>query len=117
MTDLLKRGTPVIINDADAPETRLVAVLKHFNSTKGVWYAEYLSTYPRLKLCYTDRRPTPLSEFGVKLEWSPSGPHLPLRADRRGHHSQVPRRSAAALAGAPPGHALGSARAGGPARP
>lgn len=67
--ELLRIGVPVIINDCDAPEARLVAVLTRYDAKEGIWHAEYLSTYPHMRNCYTDRRPTPISEFGMRLEW------------------------------------------------
>jgi hypothetical protein len=68
---MLTRGTPVILNDVDAPEARLVAVLERYDDQSGVWYARYLSTYPNMKTCWTSGSlggPTPLSEFGVRLD-------------------------------------------------
>ena len=66
---LLSRGTPVIINDADAPEARLVAVLTRYDADRGIWFARYLSTWTNMLVCYTGDEPTPIARFGVRLEW------------------------------------------------
>lgn len=69
----LARGTPVIINDTDCPQNNLVAVIMRC-TPDGVWRARYLSTYPCMLYCWTGRDvPTPLSDFGVKLEWNDAG--------------------------------------------
>ena len=66
----LKRGTPVIINDVDCPENRLVAVIMRL-TPDGIWRARYLSTYPHMVFCWTGHDvPTPLADFGVSLEWN-----------------------------------------------
>jgi hypothetical protein len=64
---ILHRGIPVIINDTDEPSSRLVAVLTE-KDRKGVWHALYLSTYPSRLTCWTGYVPTPLDDFGVRLE-------------------------------------------------
>ena len=66
---MLKRGTPVIINDVDCPEGRLVAVMRNYDEKEGLWYALYLSDSTNMKVCCTDREPTPLAHFGVWIEW------------------------------------------------
>lgn len=66
---MLKRGQAVIMNDVDAPETRLVAVLTHYDAKTGTWFARYLSTYPhRVKCASCSWTPTPIETFGVRLE-------------------------------------------------
>lgn len=64
----LTRGTYVIMNDVDCPEARLVAVLTRYDDKRGVWHALYLATYTNMAAPY-GTRPTPLSEFGKKVEW------------------------------------------------
>ena len=66
-TRMLKRGTPVIINDVDCPEGKLVAVL--IKVEENHWKARYLSDYPNMVYCCTTYPPTPLSHFGMKIEW------------------------------------------------
>jgi hypothetical protein len=68
---MLKRGTPVIINDIDAPEGRMIAVIIRYDKTHGYWKARYLcdriQTY-----CHSSGSlgmPTPIADFGMKLEW------------------------------------------------
>lgn len=68
----LRRGMPVIINDVDCPESRLVAVIMGWDAKTGVWKARYLSTYPGMTYCTSGGGigfPTALSAFGMKLEW------------------------------------------------
>lgn len=65
----LKRGVPVIMNDVDAPEARLVAVLTSYDDARGVWHARYLSTFPHRARCSSHSwTPTPIAAFGVRLE-------------------------------------------------
>lgn len=64
----LTRGTYVIMNDVDCPEARLVAVLTRYDDQKGIWHALYLATYTNMAAPY-GRQPTPLSDFGVTIEW------------------------------------------------
>jgi hypothetical protein len=66
---MLKRGTLVIVNDCDAPEARLVAILTSFDARAGQWRARYLSTFPYRALCCADE-PTPVADFGVLIEFS-----------------------------------------------
>lgn len=65
---MLTRGTYVIMNDCDAPEARLVAVLTRYDDRKGIWHALYLATYTNMAAPYGPR-PTPLSAFGKAVEW------------------------------------------------
>lgn len=65
---MLKRGTLVILNDCDAPEARMVAVLTSYNSREGYWHARYLSTFPNMTRC-TTTQPTPVADFGVLVEF------------------------------------------------
>lgn len=65
---MLTRGTYVIMNDVDAPEARLVAVLTRYDDVKGIWHALYLASYTNMAAPY-GTRPTPLSDFGQKVEW------------------------------------------------
>lgn len=64
----LTRGTPVIINETEEPSSRLVAIIKDYDINKGIWHALYLSTYPARLTCCTSGTPTPLSDFGIRLE-------------------------------------------------
>lgn len=68
MTALLKRGTPVIIDDFDEPSARMVAVLTRYDDHAGIWRALYLSTYPHRLDCATSNVPTPITDFGMTLE-------------------------------------------------
>ena len=66
---MLKKGTPVIINDADAPCARLIAVLTRYDDEAGTWFAKYLSTSTNMKVCATSLGlPTPISDFGLRIE-------------------------------------------------
>lgn len=56
------------MNDCDAPEARLVAVLTKYDDVRGVWHALYLATYTNMSSPY-GTNPTPLSAFGQKVEW------------------------------------------------
>jgi len=67
----LRLGVPVIMNDCDCPEAKMVAVLTRFDSRKGIWYAQYLSPHTNMEECWTGGGlggPTPIAEFGVRLE-------------------------------------------------
>jgi hypothetical protein len=84
----LKRGTPVIVNDCDAPEARMVAILTKFDEDLGMWRARYLSRFPHRTFCHCDS-PTPIAAFGMWLELSndtyrvfpSSGPETATYAD------------------------------------
>ena len=65
---MLTRGTYVIMNDCDAPEARMVAVLTRYDDTKGIWHALYLSAHTNMEAPYGPE-PTPLSAFGQTVEW------------------------------------------------
>ena len=67
MSDL-RKGMPVIINDVERPEARLVAVLTTFNARTGIWRARYLANGTHGTQCWTGGQPTPLSHFGIALE-------------------------------------------------
>lgn len=69
---ILRIGVPVIINDCDAPEARMVAVLARFDARQGLWHARYLSTFPHNAKC-SGYRPTPLCDFGVAIEVDGAG--------------------------------------------
>lgn len=69
---ILRIGVPVIINDCDAPEARMVAVLCRFDARIGLWHARYLSTYTLNGKC-SGYRPTPLCDFGVALDVQGAG--------------------------------------------
>jgi len=62
-----KRGTPVIINETDAPCLRLVALFDKI--VNGVVYCEYLTDYPSMKTCRTTRpnEVTKLTDFGYDI--------------------------------------------------
>lgn len=62
----LLRGTPVIIEDTDRPESKMVACLIGYDADKGVWRASYLSSSARLRTCWAEHRPTPIADFGVR---------------------------------------------------
>jgi len=73
---MLLRGTPVIINDVDCPEAKLVAVIRGYDAKRGVWKADYLSTRTNMARCWASGeigRPTPISEFGMKVELDEAG--------------------------------------------
>lgn len=68
---MLLRGTPVIINDVDCPEAKLVAVIRGYDAKRGVWKADYLSTRTNMPRCWSSGElggPTPLAEFGMRVE-------------------------------------------------
>jgi hypothetical protein len=65
---MLTRGTYVIMNDCDAPEARMVAVLTRYDDQRGIWHALYLSTHTNMAAPYGPQ-PTPLSKFGKTVEW------------------------------------------------
>jgi hypothetical protein len=68
---MLTRGTPVILNDVDCPEAKLVAVLERYDDKGGIWHARYLSPTANMVKCWTSGslgQPTPLDVFGVDLE-------------------------------------------------
>ena len=64
----LTRGTYVIMNDCDAPEGKLVAVLTRYDDKRGFWHALYLSPQTNMA-APRGGRPTPLSDFAKTLEW------------------------------------------------
>jgi len=68
VTMKLSRGTLVIVNDTDAPEARLVAILTSFDANAGHWRARYLSRFPFRAICHADE-PTPVADFGVLVEF------------------------------------------------
>ena len=73
---MLLRGTPVIINDVDCPEAKLVAVIRGYDAKRGVWKADYLSTRTNMARCWTSGEiggPTPIAEFGMKVELDDTG--------------------------------------------
>lgn len=63
----LQRGTPVIIDEIDAPDGRTVAILMK-KSKSGYWKARYLSTFPSMIYC-SGYNPIPIADFGVELDW------------------------------------------------
>lgn len=66
---VLVKGMPVIINDFDAPQSRMVAVLTGFDAQKGIWFARYLSRFTNMARCAGEQKyVTALSDFGVRLE-------------------------------------------------
>lgn len=68
---MLLRGTPVIINDVDCPQAKLVAVIRGYDAKRGVWKADYLSTRTNMQRCWSSGElggPTPLAEFGMRVE-------------------------------------------------
>jgi hypothetical protein len=65
---MLTRGTYVIMNDCDAPEARMVAVLTRYDDVRGIWHALYLATYTNMAAPYGPQ-PTSLSAFGQTVEW------------------------------------------------
>lgn len=65
----LTRGTYVIMNDFDCPQSSMVAVLTRYDDRKGIWHALYLSTTTNMSKPYGPR-PTPLAKFGKRVEWS-----------------------------------------------
>jgi hypothetical protein len=68
---MLTRGTPVILDDVDCPEAKLVAVLERYDDKSGIWHARYLSPATSMVKCWTSGslgHPTPLDVFGVRLE-------------------------------------------------
>lgn len=66
----LRRGLAVIINDTDAPEPRMVAILHVFDLDNGRWFARYLGRRPLIATCTADN-PTPIGMFGMRLEFDP----------------------------------------------
>jgi hypothetical protein len=61
---------PVIVDDCDAPCTRMISVLTFFNHATGCWRARYLATYTRAAICHSDGQfgyPTPLAAFGKRI--------------------------------------------------
>lgn len=63
-----RKGMPLIINDTDCPEAKLVAVLQGFDSENGAWRARYLSPKTNMLICWTKGLPTPLAAFGRRVE-------------------------------------------------
>jgi hypothetical protein len=83
----LTPGTPVIINDFDCPDGRLIAVITRCDSKNKLFRARYLSEYPSMIYCTSDGGlgfPTPIEDFGVNLEWNDEGKY---RAVPNGHPS------------------------------
>lgn len=67
---MLKRGDVVIINDVDAPEAKMLAVLTKYDADAGAWHARYLTTATRNWKCGTANwTPTKVEDFGMRLEW------------------------------------------------
>ena len=64
----LTRGMPVIINDVDNPEARLVAVLTRYDDREATWHAVYLSTYPQRMRCAALAQLGMIAEAGKFLE-------------------------------------------------
>lgn len=72
----LERGTPIIANDCDCPEGKMVAVIMYHNE-EG-FKARYLASWKNLQVyCWGKGEgghgllgaPTPLADFGAKIEW------------------------------------------------
>lgn len=67
MSDKIKIGTPVIINDCDRPCTGLVAIVRKI--TDSFVEAIYLCKATNIRMCRSSRIKgvTPISDFGVAL--------------------------------------------------
>lgn len=66
----LRRGMPVIVDDRDAPCTKMIAVLTFYNPGTQCWRARYLATYTKSITCHADGEfgyPTPLAVFGKRI--------------------------------------------------
>lgn len=63
----MKRGDFVIMNTADAPEAKMVAVLTRHDDVRGIWHALYLWDNRIMRAPYGPR-PTLVSDFGQSVE-------------------------------------------------
>lgn len=72
----------VIINDFDCPEGRMIAILDV--EKDGAWWAKYLSMSTRMIKCWTAGKPTPIGDFGVKLEFDGESHYRVVRTGEEG---------------------------------
>lgn len=91
---MLRRGMFVILNDVDAPEARMVAVLTSYNDLVGFWRARYLSTFTHRATCIAQLwTPTPLETFGVRLVFAGDRYQcIPIGPSRAAYEDGKPRR-------------------------